>query len=100
MSPVKYKIIHIQIHPPEADALADSRAEASRSALAYTDELVKAPSEMDSGWQEEQKNRFWDSFRPLISESREYALSSLQEIEKWFPAIPVDAEEQMPVCPP
>ncbi len=99
MSPVKYKIIHKKIHPPEADALADSYAGASRSVLAYTDELAKVASELETGWQGNQKNFFMDSFQPLIAKSREYALSTLQGIEKGFRSIQVDVEEQVPVYP-
>jgi hypothetical protein len=41
MTPVKYKIIHKRIHPPEADPLADSFAKAARSVQALTDELSR-----------------------------------------------------------
>jgi hypothetical protein len=100
MSPVKYKLIHKKIHPPEADALADSFAKASRSLLAYTDELGRIASDWDFNWEGGQKNCFMDSFHPLISKSREYALSTLQGIETGFRAIQVDVEEKVPVYPP
>jgi hypothetical protein len=100
MSPVKYKIIHKKIHPPEADALADSFAKASRSLLAHTDELSQIASDWDFYWEGGQKNRFMNSFRPLISKSREYAVSTMQGIETGFRAIQVDVEEQVPVYPP
>jgi hypothetical protein len=46
-----------------------------------------------------QKNYFMDSFQPIIAKSREYALSTLQGIEKGFRSIQVDVEEQVPVYP-
>jgi len=53
MSPVKYKKIHKMIHPPEADALADSFAKAARSVLAQTGELTSIAADLESGWQRE-----------------------------------------------
>jgi len=41
-----------------------------------------------------------DSFRPVISKSREYAVSTLPGIKKSFHAIQVDVEEQVPAYPP
>jgi uncharacterized protein YukE len=99
VSPVKYQIIHKKIHPPEADALADSYGKAARIVLAYTDDLGNIVSELDSNWEGEQKNRFLDSFQRIFFKSREYAVGTLQEIEKRFRTIQVEIEEQVPVLP-
>jgi uncharacterized protein YukE len=97
MTPVKYKIIHKRIHPPEADPLADSFAKAARSVQALTDELSRITLELDSSWEGGQKARFMDTFRPISPKSGEFATSTLQGIEKGFRTIQVDVEEQIPV---
>jgi uncharacterized protein YukE len=99
MSPVKYKIIHKKIHPPEADALADSYAKAARSALSYTDELNRIAVELDSTWDGNQKTRFLDSFRSIGAKSRQYADGTLPGFEKQFRMIQVEVEEQVLIDP-
>jgi uncharacterized protein YukE len=80
MSPVNYRIIYKKIHPPEADALADSYGKAAHSVVQYTDEIEKIMAELDANWEGGQKERFMESFRPVSPKSREYAISTLQGI--------------------
>jgi hypothetical protein len=53
MSPIKFKIIPKKMHPPEADALADSYFKTYRPVLIPTDELSKVCSELGSDGQGE-----------------------------------------------
>jgi len=99
MSPINYKIIHKKIHPPEADALADSYAQAARLALEENHELSRIAVELDSNWDGSQKIRFLDSFQSVVAKSRQYADGTLPMFEKQFRAIQVDVEERVPIIP-
>lgn len=100
MSPLIYKIVYKKIHPPEADALADAYGKAARSVLQYADEIDRIMFALNAAWEGEQRDRFMDSFKNIPPKAKEYALSTLQGIEKGFRAVQVDVEERIPVETP
>jgi uncharacterized protein YukE len=100
MSPLNYKIIHKKIHPPEADALADAYGKAARSVLQYGKAIEQIMSELNVSWEGEQRDRFMDSNKNIPAKADEYAVSTLQGIEKGLRTILVDVEERVPVDTP
>jgi hypothetical protein len=99
MSPVNFKIFHKNIHPPEADALADSFVKAARFAREFSGELTRIEADLDSNWNGNQKTRFLDSYWSIIIKSSQYSEGTLPTFEKLFRTIQVEVEERVPILP-
>ncbi len=92
-SPQQYLYRDVQIHPPEADRLADKIAERIRLLSVEKDKLESSARYLDSTWEGHRKEAFISDIDPhrrkIVAQ-----IENLMKQEKFFRSIKVTRREQ------
>jgi uncharacterized protein YukE len=95
---MRYQIVKIYFHPPEADFLANEFRGCASQVGAYKQESEKLLRDLEATWSGNQKDTFISDFSQ-IPPRLEYIIEMFNNYATFFQGLQVTKEESVPVTP-